>query len=149
MQTNFHILFQISIKFVFKGSVDNNSGSGNGLKRRHAFTWINIDSFRRRIYAPLGTDQLNRYFTSGQATSFFCIGRHIPQDLPTMMKIDCFWSYSNTGGEAIKRYVYEQRLRPRESLTVMELEEVALNAVYLEDGRTKTFNSLSHKLVMT
>ena len=42
---------------------------------------------------------------------------------------------SNIGGEAIKRYAYEQRTRPRESLTMKELEEVQYGAAYSENGK--------------
>ena len=42
---------------------------------------------------------------------------------------------SNTGGEAIKRYAYDQRMRPRESLTMKELEEVTHEAAYSEEGK--------------
>ena len=47
---------------------------------------------------------------------------------------------SNTGGEAIKRYVFDQRTRLRESLTMKELEEVTFAAAYSEDGMVKAYS---------
>ena len=44
------------------------------------------------------------------------------------------WSRSNTGGDAIKRYAYARRQRPREVLTLKELEDVTFAAAYAEDG---------------
>ena len=55
--------------------------------------------------------------------------------------------FSNTGGEAIKQYVYDERHRQRRNLTMKELEEVVQRVVYKEDGRFKTRTSIHYAVL--
>ena len=61
LQLNDIIPIRISLKFVFKGSIDNKTALVQGMAwpgRRQAITWTNACPIHRRIYAALGCDEL-------------------------------------------------------------------------------------------
>ena len=74
------ILIRFSLKFVPRSPIDNmpalaqesnwqyaSIGSGNGLapNRRQAITWPNADPVHWHMYAALGGDELNHYWSNG------------------------------------------------------------------------------------